>query len=326
MSFLETLWAAVVAAFVWLGSLAGLGPPSPEAYQGYVEGEYVRIGLPAAGTLAALRVERGDRVPAGQPLFALDDAAECAARDEAAAQVHRAMAQLADLKKGKRPEEQEVVAAQRKQAEASLALSEVELARTERLYASNVVAKSRLDEARATQARDRARLAEMTAQLTTARLAARVDEIAMAEASVATALSKLREAEWRLEQRAAAAPADALVVDTLYRPGEFVAAGAPVVSLLPPGNLKVRFFVPEPKLAGIAIGQAVRVTCDGCGDGFAAAVGYVSPEAEYTPPVIYSQTTRAKLVYLVEARLRDPKARLNPGQPVEVIFEQEMAK
>ncbi|MGH6920001.1 MAG: HlyD family secretion protein, partial [Geminicoccaceae bacterium] len=131
--------------------------------------------------------------------------------------------------------------------------------------------------------------------------------------------AQLAQAEWRLDELAQAAPQAGLVVDTLYRPGEWVAAGAPVVSLLPPENVKVRFFVPEPRLGAIAVGDEVEVRCDACPPDLAAEISFIAPEAEYTPPVIYSREMRAKLVYLVEAKPRQPDA-LRPGQPVDVIL------
>jgi HlyD family secretion protein len=166
---------------------------------------------------------------------------------------------------------------------------------------------------------------ELDAQIEVARLTARDDEIAAAEATVSSARATLRQAEWKLAQRRLVAPEGlpegALVNDTYFVVGEFVGAGAPVVSLLPPGNVKLRFFVPERVLAGLRIGQEVGVTCDGCPAGLQARVTFIAPEAEYTPPVIYSRETRAKLVYLVEAlpvREGVNGVRLHPGQPVEV--------
>ena len=113
-----------------------------------------------------------------------------------------------------------------------------------------------------------------------------------------------------------------LVSDTLYREGEWVAAGSPVVRLLPPGNVKLRFFVPETAAGGLKPGRNVSVGCDGCGAGLAAVVSYVSNEPEFTPPVIYSNETRSKLVFLVEARpSAENAARLRPGQPVSVTLQ-----
>jgi HlyD family secretion protein len=106
----------------------------------------------------------------------------------------------------------------------------------------------------------------------------------------------------------------------LYRPGEWVAAGAPVVSILPPGNVKIRFYVPEPVLASLRIGAPVSVRCDGCGAAIAAKISFIAPQAEFTPPVIYSRENRAKLVFLVEAHPDAANAALHPGLPVEVAL------
>jgi HlyD family secretion protein len=109
------------------------------------------------------------------------------------------------------------------------------------------------------------------------------------------------------------------VADTFFRPGEFVAAGQPVVALLPPANLKARFFVPEGELAGIALGSAVTLQCDGCGAPIAARISHIATRPEYTPPVIYSNEQRSKLVFMAEAKPAPADAaRLRPGQPLTV--------
>jgi len=110
------------------------------------------------------------------------------------------------------------------------------------------------------------------------------------------------------------------VIDTLYRPGEMVPAGTPVVKLLPPSNVKVRFFIPETELARVAVGGKVEVGCDGCAASIPATVTFVSPTAEYTPPVIYSRERRARLVYMAEARPEAPAATLRVGQPADVTL------
>jgi HlyD family secretion protein len=162
-------------------------------------------------------------------------------------------------------------------------------------------------------------VSELKAQLAAAKLAARPDEIRAAQAASAAAREALAQAEWRLDQKSSRAPRDAQVTDTLYVQGEWVAAGSPVVTLLPPTHTKVRFFIPETILGSIRVGQSVSVRCDGCGEPIAAQVSYISSQAEYTPPVIYSRENRAKLVFLVEARPAPAEAaRLHPGQPVEV--------
>ncbi len=133
---------------------------------------------------------------------------------------------------------------------------------------------------------------------------------------------RLTQTDWSFLQKRQAAPQAGLVYDTLYRQGEWVAAGKPVVALLPPQNIKVRAFVPEPRIGSIHHGDGVRVTVDGVRDPFIGKVSYISPRAEYTPPVIYSREARDKLVFMVEA-VFDPAtaAKLHPGQPVDVQFE-----
>ena len=284
-----------------------------------MEGEYVRVAAPFAGELVTLSVRRGQAVKVGDPLFTLEQENEAAARDEAAERLRRAEAQWEDLKKGKRATEIEAIEAQLSQAEAQLRLSEAQIKRQERLVASRFASRETLDEVRAARDRDRARIAELTAELETARLAAREDEVRAAEAEVAAAKAALAQADWRLGQKSVRSPSEALVTDTLYVQGEWVSAGSPVVELLPPKNIKLRFFVPEPELGAIQLHQPVSVTCDGGPAHIAAHITYIAPEAEYTPPVIYSRESREKLVFLVEAYPSPEDAvRLHPGQPVEV--------
>jgi len=289
----------------------------PRWLQGYAEGEYLRLGAPEAGWLEAVPVARGDRVTAGAPLFTLEAGRQRAAVREAEARLAQARAQLADLRQGKRPEEIARAAAGLAEAKATLAYAVQELRRHEKLARSDVTAAARLDQARAAAEEARARVGAMEAELATARLPARADQIEAAAAAVASAEAGLERARWELDQRTVRAPADALVEDRLRRAGEWVPAGGIVVSLLPPGSVKVRFFVPETMVGGLEVGQAVALRCDGCPAPLAGKVGYIAPEAEFTPPVIYSVGTREKLVFLVEA-WPDAGVALHPGQPVEV--------
>ncbi|HEX6138009.1 MAG TPA: HlyD family efflux transporter periplasmic adaptor subunit [Casimicrobiaceae bacterium] len=309
--------AALAAVLLVAGGCGGEPPPG---YPGYVEGEYVRVAAPLAGTLEQLAVARGAQVAKDAPLFALESEQERAARAEAQARVRQAQATLANLEKARRPPEIAAVRAQLAQAQASLRQSEADLARTQKLVADKFLPPQQQDQALAARDRDRARVAELTEQVRIAHLPARSDEIAAATAEVKAASGALAQAQWRLDQKTQAAPAAGLVADTLYRPGEWVPAGAPVVSLLPPDNVKLRFYVPETMLARVRIGDPVVVRCDGCSGDIAARVRFIAPQAEYTPPVIYSRENRAKLVYLVEAWPDVPDPALHPGLPVEVTL------
>ncbi|MEP7303249.1 MAG: HlyD family efflux transporter periplasmic adaptor subunit [Caldimonas sp.] len=302
-----------------LASLAACSPPADSGWSGYAEGEYVYVASPIAGALTQLAVQRGDDVKRGATLFVLDAVAERAAREEAAARAIGAGAQAADLQKGKREQEVAVVQAQLAQAQAQAIQARNELARQEGLVAQGFVSASHLDDVRAAARLAQARVAELGAQLRVARLPARSDEREAAAARTAAARFALEQARWREQQKVQAAPADARVAETYFRPGEWVGAGQPVVSLLPPGAVKARFFVPEGELGAIAVGQAVRVRCDGCAAEVPARISFIATQAEYTPPVIYSNSQRAKLVFMVEARADAAgAARLRPGQPVEV--------
>ncbi len=300
--------------------LCGCGDAPPAAYPGYVEADYVRVAAPLSGTLARLAVKKGDHVAPGAPLFVLESEQEAAARAEAEARVRQAQSALADLEKARRPPEIAAVRAQVAQAQASLKQSEADLDRARKLVADKFLPPQQLDQALAKRDSDRARVVELGAQLSLANLPARSDAIAAARSEVKAATDALAQAQWRVDQKTQTAPVGGLVNDTFYREGEWVAAGVPVASLLPPANVKIRFYVPEPSLASLRLGAPVSVRCDGCGASVAAKVSFIAPQAEYTPPVIYSRENRAKLVFLIEARPDAPTPALHPGLPVEVTL------
>ena len=309
----------LAAAFLGCTFVVACGENGEEVFQGYAEGEYVRVASSFAGRLERLHVRRGDEVTAGAPLFALESENEAAGRREAEQRLRAAEAQLANLQKGRRPTELAAIDAQLDQAQAAFDLSRSQLRRSEQLVAQNFISKERLDEARSIHERDRARVDQLKADLATARLAARQDEIRAAQAAVEAAQAALAQAEWRLEQKSLHAPVTGTVADTLFVKGEWVPAGAPVASLLPPENIRVRFFVPEPRLGAVRLGQTVSVMCDGCAAAIGARVTFISTRAEFTPPVIYSRENRSKLVFLIEARPAPGDAvKLHPGQPLDV--------
>lgn len=301
--------------------LGACGPRAEPPLQGYVEGEYVRVAAPFAGTLQQLSVQRGGDVATGAPLFTLERENEIAARRQAEEQLQAANARLANLKTGKRPPEVETVAEQLRQAMAARELSAANFKRQEALYKSGFISSAALDDTRTRLRNDDAHVQELKAAVATAKMPARPDEIRAAQADADAARQALAMADWRLGQRAVASPANGRISDTYFVVGDWVPAGAVVVSLLPPGNVKIRFFIAETQLGAIHPGQAVRFSCDGCGDAMSAAVTFIADRAEFTPPVLYSKENRAKLVYLVEAKPDLQVAvRLNPGQPVDIAL------
>jgi HlyD family secretion protein len=316
-------WLVPACFLVIILVQSGCERPSSDRVQGYVEGEYVYVASPYAGALASLSVRRGKQVNEGDPLFALEQVFEKAARDEAEKKLGQALANLEDAKKGKRPSEIESLKAQLKYAQATLRLSMQEVGRQERLKSiPGAAVEMEVDRARATRDQNQQRVAQLKADLHTALLGARADQVVAAEAEVRAREAALAKAEWALAQKRQAAPKAGLVFDTLYREGEWVEAGRPVIVLLPPDHIKVRMFVSETKIGAIKLGDSVQITVDGVQGTIQGKVSYISPRAEYTPPVIYSQENRKKLVFLVEALFDQDVARdLHPGQPVDVQFD-----
>jgi HlyD family secretion protein len=307
-----------VGAGVWWWFLQR--PAVPASWQGYVEADYIKVSPTQQGLLTVVSVVRGDAVAAGAPLFAQDDIADRAARDQAARQLGQAQGQLANLQAGGKPTEIRQAQAGLADARAALTRTEADYQRGQAVLPDGAISIQSLGQLRADEqsATAKAQAAEAALAQLHAPLG-RIQEIKAQYATVEAARAALEAAEWRLAQRHVAAPTAGRIADVLARAGENVAAGAPVVSLLSPGNIFVRFFVPEQALATIHPGARVVLACDTCPLDQSAMVSFISPQAEYTPPLIYSDESRTKLVYLVEARPPpDQATRLNPGEPVAV--------
>lgn len=313
-------WRAALAGLLVV-ALAGCGRGPSGRTQGYVEGEFVHAASPMSGRLEELAVCRGEGVGKGAVLFRLEETPERAAREEALRRVEQARAQLLDARQGLRPSEIAALEAQLEQAKSALVLSEVELERQTKLLKTQVSSRRDVDMAQATRDADRQRVSELQAMLETGRLGAREELVHAAEQNLLAQQAALERAEWNLGQKTQSAGEAALVSDTLYREGDWVSAGSPVVVLLPPGNVKVRAFVAQGDIGKLKVGDAARVHVDGVAEPYPATLTFISPRAEFTPPVIYSQEMREKFVFMVELSV-DPAVaqRLHPGQPVDVDF------
>lgn len=186
-------------------------------------------------------------------------------------------------------------AANIKQLEAEANFAKIQLQRQQALYKTKNTEKAALDQASSDYQSKLQHIASLKAAYT--------------------------QAEWALQQKTIYAPAAGFIYDTFYRVGEKVQANQPVVAILRPENIKVLFYIPEKQLSSIHIGQKVSFNCDGCKKATTATIHYISPEPEYTPPIIYSADTRYKLVYLVRADLSpDIATSYHPGQPVDVTL------
>jgi HlyD family secretion protein len=252
--------------------------PADQPWLGYAEGEEALIAAPQPGWLTAMTLTRGQAIKRGDTLFTLDAAREQAGRAQVLAQIAQARATLV-------------------QERANLELTRTTLARQDKLAQDGVGIPATRDQARAAYQQSLGRIAQMEGQ------------IAQMQASQASS-------DYVLSQRTVVAQTQGAVQDIYFREGEYVPAGVPVVSVLPPGNIFVRFFVPQSQLPNVKMGQRVRITCDGC-QPIDAAISFISAREEFTPPVIFSVGNREKLVFKLEARAQGG-LKLNPGQPVEV--------
>ena len=276
--------------------LAACAEKAPTTFAGYVEADLLYLAPQDAGIVKTLNVREGDRVKAGDLVFTLDPTRLSIAAEQATAAAQGAGARAAD---------DGSLAQQIAEADAAYIFAEQSYRRSRQLIKDNAVSKEQLDADAAALAAAKARLERARSE----RAAMLRDWDSMNAAT--------RLAERRLADLETTAPAAGSIERIYRRPGEVVAIGDPVVALLPPENLKLRFFAPERLLATMQIGSTVAFSCDSCAEGRTAKISFVATEPQFTPPVIYSIDEREKLVFLVEARPEDPSG-LRTGLPVTI--------
>ncbi|MHB1949530.1 MAG: HlyD family secretion protein [Gammaproteobacteria bacterium] len=256
--------------------------PAPTKWQGYNEGRFTYVSVNYPGILQQLFVERGTAVKKDQPLFILEPQPQSEELQQA---------------------ESDLVSAQDavEKATADLALAQLTYNRDKTLVPKNAIQQSVLDAALDDLIRTKSALAQANADLVAKK-------------------AKLNQSKWVLSQKTVNSPKDAIVFDTYFRTGELVQVGQSVLSLLASPDVKTIFFVPETEVAKIHLGQKVWIQCDGCKSDINGKIVFISPQVEYTPPVIYSNETRSKLVFHIEAvpeQIEDA-SKMHPGQPVTV--------
>lgn len=251
---------------------------------GYVEGKYIYISSNFTGVLKSLYVTPGEEVKINQPLFSLEALPEYADLLAANARV-----QEAENLKNK--------------AQENYNLQDTQMTRNNYLLKRDVISRAEFDSSNTTY---RQAFAELKA----------------AEENLNAKKADQSKAQWMARQKVVNAPIASAVFDIYYSIGELVSSDIPVLSLLAPSQIKVIFFVYEPILSTIKLNQVVDVRCDNCKKSFKAKITYISNKAEYTPPVIYSNEERAKLVYRIEALplVKTVLYDVHPGQPVTVTM------
>lgn len=303
--------------------LAGCQPAATApSWQGYIEAEPLYAASPLAGPLQQVMVEPGQQLQGGELLFALDPTPWQATVAAASAQLAQAQAQRADLASGARREELAVLSARKQQAAAALALAQSQYQRQQQLLAQQLTSREAFDQAQATLERERQALAEAEAALASARLAARTDAQQAAQAASDAAAAQLAHAQWQLAASRQYAHEAATVAEVLFRPGEVVASGQPVLLLHPHQRRRIRFYIAEGERPHWHGGDQLLIRCDGC-QPFSATVSRIADNVSFSPPVIFSEQQRARLLYLVEAQ-PDPTIapQLPAGQPVSVYRRQ----
>jgi HlyD family secretion protein len=298
---------AVVAFIIW--RIWGPGANDPDVLPGYLEGDTLFMAAPVSGAVKKVYVVRGQTVVAGAPLFEMDSRVLGAQRSQSEAQLSQSEAQVAMSKARAEQAGASAMAASAKAARAQADLERyLKVQRVERA----AVADEQVDTARSMAANGQAErvAAEHQASAESIQVTASARQVAQSRAMLA-------DVQARFDQLSPQAPTDSRVQDVFFQAGEWASANQPVVSLLPHDRIKVRFFVPETVVARYQPGRDIAFSCDGCETGLSAKISYVSPQPEFTPPIIYSRKSRERLVFMIEAVPKNPQG-LSPGLPVDV--------
>jgi HlyD family secretion protein len=309
--------ALAVAAFLLRGQILPMAP-GQNAWLGAIDARMTLVGPLAAGRITEVKVSKGADVKAGDILFTLDDAMARSQVAQAQAVVTTAELTLKDLQSGKRPDELAVYDEQLAEAKANFTLAQDNYLRADSLNNRGIAAQAQFDAAKNAVDITQSRIAQIEATKKASDLPGRDAAIAAAQSRVAESQAALDQAQTHLADLSVVSPVAARVDDVFFDAGEVVAAGQPVVSLLAPDALVLRFYVPEAARVKLSPGTEVHFHCDSCAADLSATVSHIFAAPEYTPPVIYSESARGKLVYQVEAKIKGTHPEFQPGLPVQV--------
>jgi len=313
------LVAAAAVAFV---ALRGRGAAGTLEATGTVEATDAALGFTVSGRLEAVTVQEGDTVAAHARLAWLDRSEALARREQADAQVASAKAQLLELERGSRPEEISAARAAEQAAADRLADAERDAERTRTLREQNVVSQQDLDKALTALEVARSAKVQAAEQRRLVELGPRPERVASARASLASAEAAARTLDATLSLMEVRAPFAGTVTVRHREPGEILAPGAPVVTLLHRDDRWVRIYIPENRVGAVRIGQPATITSDTFRDRrYAGSVISIASEAEFTPKTVQTREERVKLVYAVKVRITgDPSQDLKPGMPADVVL------
>jgi len=286
-------------------------------FQGYVESDNLLLASPYSGNLIELPVVRGEFVNKSDVLFQLDPNPEAIEIKQTNFLLSEGKYNLKDAESPRRKPEIKAAMAKLGQVEARLRLAELRKKRYYLLYEKKAGNLDRSDEARERLVELQELKKQSEAELELANLGARKYKLDEKKTRLQLLEERVRLSQWALTQKTGYAPDAGIVFDTYYHEGEWVSAGSPVVSLLVPENINIEFFVPAAILTKLRTTQTVYFTCDGCAAKNKATINYISPEAEYVPPLVYSRSNYDKLVFRIKANPEKPGL-FKPGQPVTI--------
>lgn len=282
-------------------TLAACGEAPDPLYLGYAEGDYRLIAPETAGRIAAVHVTGGAHVAAGDRLFELDSQQETDQLAAAEARIEAASARFDDAAAGGREPEIEAARDQLAAARATQREAAENLDRQQDLFARGIVPRARLDAAESAASAANARVAELRQRLTLTALPARENQLRALTAEVAAAEAERDRLHDMIRRRAVEAPVDALIERQIRYEGELSGPGQPVFRLLPDDAVHAVIFIPEAEIANWPVGTRLNIACASCATGLQADIRRIESAASFTPPVIYSENERNRLVFRAEA-------------------------
>ena len=301
---------------ILISALSACGK-SEHTYQGYVEGENIYLASPYSGTLTHVFVLRGEPVKKGKLLFQLDSNPQALQIQQAKSSVVQARHIYHDMTEPKRPPEIAAIEAQIAQTETQIRLADLRVHRYQTLYAKHALDKDSVDAAVEHYNELGYLKAQFEDNLELAKLGSRESQLKAQKAQISMLYTKQKEIEWQISQKSIVAPKDGVIFDTYFKQGEFVDTTKPIAALLASEDRRIEFFVPASALPSLRVGKHIAFDCDGCSKKNQAQIQYISPEAEYVPPLVYSRENMDKLVFRVKASIHDAD-QFKPGQPVVV--------
>lgn len=311
----------LIAAFlVWFFGFRGDGLGRTLTASGTIEATEARLGFQAAGRIDSIFVHEGDEVTAGERLALLDQSEILAQRDQAKAQVAAAQALLTELESGFRSEEIAQARAANRAAEQQFLDAERDLKRAQTLFDGGAVSQEILDKAQTRYDVAQSQAKQASEQLRLVESGPRGEKIAAQRAQFEQAEAGLRSAEAALAYTVVRTDFSGVVTTRHREPGEIVAPGQPVLTVMNRDDRWIRVYIPENRLGALHLGQSVTVTSDTYPDKtYRGKVTYIASEAEFTPKTVQTAEERVKLVYAVKIRVSDdPNYELKPGMPADV--------